>query len=116
MASIKDKINQWYSIKRSEYEGTTTLTDDEWNSVSRTLITATSNTTPSKNEASTNDYSQYVQWIYIKDWDKTINAVNSEYNYKKFLWYYERDLDNDWKNELVMWDNSNVYIKYFEKW
>jgi hypothetical protein len=29
MASIKDKINQWYSIKRSEYEGTTTLTDDE---------------------------------------------------------------------------------------
>jgi hypothetical protein len=29
MASIKDKINQWYSIKRKEYEGTTTLTDDE---------------------------------------------------------------------------------------
>jgi hypothetical protein len=29
MASIKDKINQWYSIKRNEYEGTTTLIDDE---------------------------------------------------------------------------------------
>ena len=115
MASIKDKINQWYSIKRSEYEGTTTLTDDAWNSVSRTLLTATSNTTPSKNEASTNDYSQYVQWIYIKDWDKTISAVNSEYNYKKFLWYYERDLDNDWDNELVMWDNYNVFIKYYNK-
>jgi hypothetical protein len=29
MASIKDKINQWYSIKRNEYEGTTILRDDK---------------------------------------------------------------------------------------
>jgi hypothetical protein len=29
MASIKDKINQYNSIKRNEYEGTTTLIDNE---------------------------------------------------------------------------------------
>jgi hypothetical protein len=27
MASIKNTINQWYSIKRTEYAGTTTLTN-----------------------------------------------------------------------------------------
>ena len=115
MASIKNKINQRNSIKKNEYEWTTTLIDNEWNNVSKTLLTAT-NSTPSKNTASTNDYSQYVKWIYIKDWDKTINAVNSEYNYKKFLGYYEKDLDKDWKNELIMWDNFNLFVKYFEKW
>jgi len=116
MASIKDKINQWYSIKQNQYEWTTILTDDEWNSVSKPLLTAASNTTPSINQASTTDYSQYVKGIFIKDWDKTINAVNSEYNYKKFIWYYEKDLDKDWKNELIMWDNYNLFVKYFEKW
>ena len=116
MASIKDTINQWYSIKRTEYAGTTMLSDNNWNSEYRTLLTATNNTTPITNEASTTDYSQYVNWIFIKDWDKTINAVNSEYNYNKFIWYYEKDLDKDWKNELLMWDNYNVFIKYFDKW
>ena len=115
MASIKDKINQRYSIKKNQYEWTTILQDNNWEIVEKPLLAAT-NTTPSLNEASTNDYSQYVKWIYIKDWDKTISAVNSEYNYNKFIWYYEKDLDKDWKNELIMWDNNNVFVKYFEKW
>jgi hypothetical protein len=112
MASIKNTINQWYSIKRTEYAGTTMLTNKNWNGEYRTLLTATSNTSPTTNETSTTDYSQYVNWIFIKDWDKTINAVNSECNYNKFIWYYEKDLDKDWKNELLMWDNYNVFIKY----
>lgn len=116
MASIKNTINQWYSIKRTEYAGTTMLTNKNWNGEYRTLLTATSNTSPTTNETSTTDYSQYVNWIFIKDWDKTISAVNSEYNYNKFIWYYEKDLDKDWKNELLMWDNYNVFIKYFDKW
>ena len=49
MASIKDTINQWYSIKRTEYAGTTTLTNKNWNGEYRTLLTATSNTSPTTN-------------------------------------------------------------------
>lgn len=115
LASIKGTIDKYYSIKRNEYIWGENLTDSMWNTVNKPLYAQADNTTPSATEMATEDYSQYVKGVFIKSWDNLINAVNSEYNYEKFHNYYEKDLDKDGKTELIMWDDNNLFVKYFDR-
>ena len=114
LASLKWTIDEYYSIKRTEYAWSTYLKDIEWNTVSKPLLTAAWWTNTETTVSASTDYSQYIKGIFIMSWDDVINAVNSEYNYEKFQSYYEKDLDKDWKTELIMRDSNHVFIKYFD--
>jgi len=114
LLAIKDKIHQFNSLQKTEYAGTLPLITKTAGSTSqKPLLTANSNQIPSKTTTSS-DYSSYIKGVLIKTNDKqsNINVVNSEYNSEQFQGYYQQDMNNDKKSDLITRDTHTVWIKY----
>ena len=41
-----------------------------------------------------------------------VNVVHSKVNYERFFDYYQKDINNDKKPEVITRDEFNVYVKY----
>lgn len=63
------------------------------------------------------DLTQYIKWFYTKwtNW-KYLNVINWEEKgtelFKNNNYDYS-DYDGDWKQDILLWDDSHVYIKYW---
>ncbi len=56
------------------------------------------------------DVSNYINVIKTPEW--SVNLSNKEY-VKTFQWKsILTDINKDWKNDLILWDLNNIYIKY----
>lgn len=66
------------------------------------------------------DVSVYTKWIFldsVENWENTkTNLVQSVDQIEK-LWknYFWEDINNDKNLDLIMWDESSVYVKYFDQ-
>ncbi len=88
------------------------MTKNGWTE-SKPLLTQSSNTKPASYETSTTDMSVYINGILVKNHENNlVNVVHSKVNYERFSSYYQQDLNNDKKAELITWDDHNIYIKY----
>ena len=113
LQAIQSKLNQWNSIKTHSYAGEQTLLTKNGDAEQRTLLTQIWNKKPATHETSTTDMSSYIEGVLVKNHENNlVNVVHSKLNYEKFPKYYQQDLNNDKKAELITRDDHNVYIKY----
>lgn len=126
LKNIKQEIKKYYLVQGNKKSGTTHLNEKNGIWVERYLYAQNTNTpdylkeinkakelTPTpKNESP--DYSHYVKGVLLKTNDNSslINVVNSEHNYEQYQKYYEKDMNNDGKADLILRDQNTVYIKY----
>lgn len=111
--TIKSKLNQRNSIKTKKYAGTQTLLSKDGSSAQKTLLTQVSSQKPAIRETSTTDLSPYVNGVLVKNHDHNlVNVVHSKINYEQFPSYYQQDLNNDKKSEVITRDEHNIYVKY----
>lgn len=68
---------------------------------------------PQKIATATTDLSAYINGILVKAHNNNqVNVVHSKSNYEKIPEYYQQDINNDKKADLIMRDTNNIYIKY----
>lgn len=114
LLAIRDHIEQFNAMKKNTYAGTQNLiAKTDGNIAPKPLLAATSKATP-QTSVSSSDYSSYVKGVLVKTLDQksTINVVKSEYNADQYQHYYQQDMNNDKKSDLILRDAHNVRIKY----
>lgn len=94
-----------------------TITQDD----SQILIAQNSSDNPSQSSttsSSASDISSYVRGVFVENPESwtMINVVKSDYYISKIGdKYFETDLNKDNKNDLIMRDSNNVYVKYADQ-
>ncbi|MDO4713775.1 MAG: hypothetical protein Q4B28_03900 [bacterium] len=112
--TLSQHIKHYYAMRSSSYAGSTPLITKSGVSSHKPLLTQIPNTTPNTTTTQSADYSDFVKGVLVKSTDQKslINVVNSEYNYEKYQHYYQQDINNDKKADLIARDEYNIYIKY----
>lgn len=64
------------------------------------------------------EFSQYIKWLFIK-WESDHVNVIYDVNYadaiRKKSAYKVTDMNADEKDDVLMWDDHNIYIKYWQQ-
>ena len=114
LESIKDQVNQYYAIKTTDYAGKTSLIAKDGQKTEKALYAQVQSSIPEMSTQASADYSSYIKGILVKSKDNknVVNVVHSKYNAEKYESYYQQDLNNDKVEDLIAWDEHNIYVKY----
>lgn len=114
LTKLQNNIQNYYAIQTTNHQGSSQLITKSNQPVSKTLFTQ--NGTSSNTRETAPDYSSYVKGVLVKTKDKKslINVVHSDYNVEKLQSFYQIDMNNDKKPDLISRDRSTVSIKYAE--
>ena len=114
LESIKDQVNQYYAIKTTDYAGKTSLVAKDGQKTEKALYAQVQSSIPEMSTQTSADYSSYIKGILVKSKDNknVVNVVHSKYNAEKYESYYQQDLNNDKAEDLIAWDEHNIYVKY----
>ena len=114
LESIKDQVNQYYAIKTTDYAGKTSLVAKDGQKTEKALYAQVQSSIPEMSTQASADYSSYIKGILVKSKDNknVVNVVHSKYNAEKYESYYQQDLNNDKVEDLIAWDEHNIYVKY----
>ncbi len=114
LESIKDQVNQYYAIKTTDYAGKTSLVAKDGQKTEKALYAQVQSSIPEMSTQASADYSSYIKGILVKSKDNknVVNVVHSKYNAEKYESYYQQDLNNDKAEDLIAWDEHNIYVKY----
>ena len=114
LEAIKDQVNQYYAIKTTDYAGKTSLVAKDGQKTEKALYAQVQSSIPEMSTQASADYSSYIKGILVKSKDNknVVNVVHSKYNAEKYESYYQQDLNNDKVEDLIAWDEHNIYVKY----
>ena len=113
LEEVQSALNQRKSIKQKTYAGNQPLLTKNGTETNRTLLTQASQWRPTTFETASTDLSSYINGILVKDHSNNmVNVVHSKVNYERFFDYYQKDINNDKKPEVITRDEFNVYVKY----
>lgn len=117
LLSIKEHLNQWKSMKEESYAGTTLLSNTtKQTTEKKVLFTQTHSQLPATATTTSTDFSNYIDEILLQGKDRNfVNVIHSKYNTNQILWYYEQDMNQDKKADLIFWDSNSISIKYANK-
>ncbi len=117
LLSIKEQLNQRKSMKEENYAGTTLLSNTTTQTTDKkVLLTQTHSQLPTTATTNSTDFSSYIDGILLQGKDRNfVNVMHSKYNTEQILWYYEQDMNQDKKADLIFWDSNSVSIKYANK-
>ncbi len=76
------------------------------------------NNTNTNNKPSNNfDITKYIKWIFIENdsWEIINTFYSNWYLNKVKKKYIYIDINNDWTNDMLLFDNNNIYIKYWDE-
>lgn len=127
LKNIKKEIKKYYFVKNNKKNWRNTLIRKGGEKVVKDLYAQTDIQSTDyiwelkkaeiqipMNTPETPDYSHYIKGVLLKTKDQKslINVVNSEHNYEQYQNYYEKDMNRDGKDDLILRDQNTVYIKY----
>lgn len=117
LLSIKEKLNQRKSMKEESYPETILLSNkNPQTTEKKTLLAQTHSQLPTTATSTSTDFSSYIDGILLQGKDRNfVNVIHSKYNTEQILWYYEQDINQDKKADLIFWDSKSVAIKYADK-
>lgn len=121
LQTMKSKIDSvyetlWFDSVSYMTCGLPYLSDEK--DLTQQPLLAQANTNSVSSTAVTSDFasdiSSYVRWVFVENssWNK-VNVVKSE-KYVSAVSdnYFEADLNQDTKKDLLLWDTNTVYVKY----
>jgi len=109
-----------YSLKNKTTLAYEQINNNWWNNITNYInnndrLLITQNTTAPQwwnSDASFTDISSYVEWTAIKTPEWSISLADDKY-VKEFQWKsLMTDINKDGKNDLILRDRHNIYIKY----
>ena len=122
LSNIKTLANQAYDIIDNKWWKTNTTKRTLDNNMILAQAVWWWNTVPSSSNPDNNwgasystnaiDIANYIQWkvLKTKEWNHILS--NEDYTKKFQSKYIVTDINGDQKNDMLLWDEHNVYIKY----
>lgn len=120
LSNIKTLANQAYDIIDNKWWKTNTTKRTLDNNIILAQAVWWWNTAPSSSNpnngwysnTSTIDIANYIQWKVLKTKEWNLILSNEDYTNKFQSKYIVTDINGDKKNDMILWDEHNIYIKY----
>jgi len=123
---IHPSVNEWQSIEWPNLDDQLSFVPAYQNAFKSDIpkYTQAWNPTPSTSQENVMkhiDFKQYLEGIYIRVWDainwyRHVKVVNSAHHGKQIDKNYTMvDLNQSWKDDILMRDTNSIYIKYADQ-